>query len=103
MAPSPPSAAAGVEVMAANDRCVAAAKAEVLRTVKRLKTSKVAQRLAEESLKVARWQVDEAQKEYAAAAAALEAAEEHAKAASQKWEVVDLTGEGDDRPWYRSF
>lgn len=89
--------------MAANDRCIAAAKAEVLRAEKRLKTSKVAQRLAEESLKVARWQVDEAQKGYAAAAAALEAAEEHAKAASRKWEVVDLTGEGDDRPWYRSF
>jgi multidrug efflux pump subunit AcrA (membrane-fusion protein) len=103
MASSPPSAAAGVDVMAANDRCIAAAKAEVLRAEKRLKTSKVAQRLAEESLKVAQWQVDEAQKGYAAAAAALEAAEEHTKAASRKWEVVDLTGEGDDRPWYRSF
>jgi hypothetical protein len=89
--------------MAANDRSVAVAKKAATRSAKSLKTAEVALRLAVESLKVARKLVDDARKEHADAKAALEEAEERSKAACRKWEVVDLSEEVDDRPWYRDF
>lgn len=85
----------GSEVIAANDRCLAASKKAVVHSVKHLKSAKAALKLAEEALEAARKEVEGAQREHDDAEEDLRKAEECCKSAQERWDVIEIPDEED--------